>query len=307
VGPTGGTPPGGDGTATGRAFVAGSTYFGANEYAEYAAGDLPVIVTAPHGGDLTPDAIPDRTAASCNDADFSAANDLATQPLARLIADSLRARTGRRAHLVIGRLARRKLDANRDSLAAACRSVAAGRAWHEFHTFVDSARAAVARTGAGPVRGLLVDVHGHAHPVARVELGYLLTGAQLDQPDAMLDGTIVPETASSIRTLSLLSPLPFSALLRGPTSLGALLVARGYAAVPSPADPGPRGASYFSGGYITERHGCADTGPVCAVQAELPLDGVRGTEGERQRFAGALADAVIAYLRAHGGLELAPR
>lgn len=213
---------------------------GGEGYVEYVAGDGPIIVSAPHGGDLAPSAVRDRTAATCSaDDDFSATNDANTQALARLVADSLAAATGKRTPLVIARLARRKLDANRDSLAAACGDAIAGRAWHEYQGFLDSARAGVARRWA---RGFYVDLHGHAHAIARIELGYLLRGSDLDRADATLDATSTFEMGSSIRTLSEASPLSFTALLRGPSSLGALLDAAGYPAVPSPAAPGPAGA-----------------------------------------------------------------
>lgn len=45
-------------------YVAGQSYFGRNGYIEYVAGNAPVILTAPHGGSLTPTGIPDRTAAA---------------------------------------------------------------------------------------------------------------------------------------------------------------------------------------------------------------------------------------------------
>jgi hypothetical protein len=278
----------------------GRTYLGTDGYVEYTAGDLPIILSAPHGGDLAPSAIGDRTAATCAaDADFSATNDANTQALVRLVADSLAARTGGRAHVVIARLARRKLDANRDSAAASCGDVAAGRAWHEYHAFLDTARAAVARRWP---RGWYVDLHGHAHAIPRIELGYLLRGGDLERTDATLDATTSYETASSVRTLAEASPLAFSALLRGPTSFGALFAAEGYAAVPSPAMPGPAGAPYFDGGYDTARHGCRGGGIVCGVQAELPFDGVRDTEASRQRFAGAAARVLVDYVRTHLGV-----
>ena len=59
-------------------FVPGQTYVGANGYVEYRAGNLPIIISAPHGGDLAPGAIPDRT---CPDA--VTLNDANTQALAR--------------------------------------------------------------------------------------------------------------------------------------------------------------------------------------------------------------------------------
>ena len=46
-------------------YKAGQSYFGRNGYVEYIAGNTPVILSAPHGGALTPTTIPDRTASAC--------------------------------------------------------------------------------------------------------------------------------------------------------------------------------------------------------------------------------------------------
>ena len=46
--------------AAAQSYVPGQTYFGGSQYTEYRAGNLPIIVTAPHGGSLTPPSIPDR-------------------------------------------------------------------------------------------------------------------------------------------------------------------------------------------------------------------------------------------------------
>jgi hypothetical protein len=168
---------------------------------------------------------------------------------------------------------------------------------------VDAARAAV---GAAWQRGLLLDVHGHAHAVARLELGYLLSGAQLDLADAALDADPRLEDASSVRELSRAAPASFAALLRGPAALGTLYARRGFAAVPSAADPSPRGAPYFSGGETTRRHGCAAGGAVCAVQVEAPLPGVRDDAASRDQFGDATALVLEEYLATHWGLRLAP-
>jgi hypothetical protein len=91
-------------------------------------------------------------------------------------------------------------------------------------------------------------------------------------------------------------------LLRGPNSLGALLVARGVPAVPSPADPAPRvGEEYFTGGYNTERHGSLGGGPLDAVQIESHFAGVRDNATNRGLFARALVDALLVYLGRHYG------
>ena len=96
-------------------------------------------------------------------------------------------------------------------------------------------------------------------------------------------------------------PAP-AALLRGPTSLGALFVKNGFAAVPSPADPAPAaGDEYFTGGYTTDRHGSSGGGTVDAVQVEANRTGVRDTPENLERYAGAIVSSALEYLSVHYG------
>ena len=275
----------------------GTSYFGRSEYIEYIAGNLPVIFTAPHGGALVPGEIPDRTASACGGV-ATTVRDTNTQELARDVAAAFFERTGKYPHIVINRLHRRKLDANRAELEAACGASAARAAWAEFHAFTDSAKG---RARADFGRGWLTDLHGHGHAVARLELGYLLEPEDLRETDATLDGTNAFEDESSLRTFSRQSPLSFSALLRGPTSFGTLLGNAGYRSVPSAQDRAPAsGEEYFSGGYITDRHGCARGGDICAVQIESNFGGVRDTPASRAAFAAALVRAYETYLTQFG-------
>jgi N-formylglutamate amidohydrolase len=266
----------------------GATYFARNDFAEYVAGGLPIIITAGHGGNLQPSQIPDRTYGST-------VQDLNTEDLARRIAAELHRQTGQRPHLVISHLHRRKLDPNREIVEAAQGSLPAENTWFEYHSFIETASRAVTREHGG---GFLLDVHGHGHDIQRLELGYLLSASDLNQSDSVLDE---PRFAarSSIRRMAEASTLPFTAIVRGDLSLGSLLVARGYPAVPSASDPAPGSAPYFSGGYTTVRHGSRDAGTVDAIQLEANRIGVRDTAENRQRFAEAMVEAILQYLTAH--------
>src|SRR5688572_32407058 len=106
--------------ATAQTFVPGTPVFGANGYIEYIPGNLPIIVSAPHGGALIPAAIPLRTAAACGEDDFSTVRDLNTEELARAIQAAFYGRTGKYPHIIINRLHRNRLDANRPVEGAAC-------------------------------------------------------------------------------------------------------------------------------------------------------------------------------------------
>lgn len=269
----------------------GSTHYGTSEYIEYIAGDLPVILSAPHGGELLPEALPDRTQGVV-------INDAWTQELTRAVYDALVSKTGRYPHVVVNRLHRRKMDANRDLPEAAEGNVGAETAWAEFHAFTDQAKAQVHDDWGA---GLYLDLHGHGHPTARLELGYLLTHEDLNSPDARLDDAA---DRSSLRALADASPLPFSTLVRGPSSLGARLSASGVPALPSDTDPQPHADPYFTGGYNTHRHGSVETGTISAVQIEHHRVGLRDTAANREAYAERLAEALLVFMREHYGFDL---
>lgn len=291
-------------------YTAGQSYYGRNGYIEYIAGNAPVIYTAPHGGSLAPDEIPDRTAGACGGS-ATTATDLNTADLVVAMQQRHRVRFGTYPHIIINRLARRKLDANRLPLEAACGDPEAGIALEEWHAFIDVAKRAVLRTTG---RGWYMDMHGHGHSIQRLELGYLLTASQLDRPDATLDDVGAYQDTASIRTISEWSPLSFSALLRGPASLGTLYANNGFPAVPSAPDPSPGSDPYFTGGDNTRRHTCGAEatlyggttgGMICGVQVEANFSGVRDNAVNRDRFADATATVLREYLATHWGIDLA--
>lgn len=281
-------------------YVPGRSYFGRNDYIEYVAGNAPFIYTAPHGGALTPSGIPDRTASRCGGS-ATTATDVNTVELVRAMQQRHFARYGTYPHIIINHLARRKLDANRRDTEAACGDAVALRALEEWHAFIDAAKAAVRETSG---RGWYMDMHGHGHAKQRLELGYLLTGAQLSLSDAALDANRAFQDTASIRTVSEAASITFSALLRGPTSLGSLYAANGFPAVPSASDPSPGTDDYFSGGDNTRRHTCGEEatalggqtgGPICGMQIEANFVGVRDTPANRERFADVTATVLAGW------------
>jgi hypothetical protein len=279
-----------DFTATASDPVPGQTYLGRNGYIEYIAGDLPIIITAPHGGTLTPTEIPDRTGD-----DITTVRDTNTEELARTVGNVFANETGGRPHIIIVRLRRPKLDANRELEEATKGNVLAGRAWVEFHSFVEAAKQAVIDDDG---TGFYIDLHGHGHEIPRLELGYMLTRDDLELSDAALD-TPEKEQKSSIRTLSQSSAVSFVQILRGATSLGALFEEEGFPAVPSASTPHPGGNEYFIGGYNTSRHGSSNGGPISGVQIETHFTGVRDTQASREAFASALVSVLTEYLALH--------
>jgi hypothetical protein len=269
----------------------GQTRFGQQEYIEYLGGNLPVILSAPHGGRLRPADIPDREQGTF-------AFDTNTQELARAVADELKERTGGWPHLVICRLHRRKVDCNREIKEAAAGNPQAEQAWKEFQGFIETARNNVAKSHG---RGLYIDLHGHGHAEPRLELGYLHTADQLAADDATLNSGMYA-AESSLKGIAVLGRTPYAELVRGAYSFGALMEAGGFPCSPSPTNPHPK-APYFRGGYNTAQHG-RDAAPLAGLQIETNSRGVRDTPENRQRFARALASTLETYLSVHMGVGL---
>lgn len=274
-------------------YTPGTTYFDATGYVEYRAGNLPIIISAPHGGSLEPASIPDRNCSGC-----VYTKDSWTQTIAEGMYDEFVAETGCYPHLIINLLHRKKFDANRDIGDAADGNTTVEQAWAAYHDFIDAAKAKAEQDyGAG----LFLDIHGHAHTIQRIELGYLISGSELGLSDAALNtNTYIEE--SSIRTLAgtNIQSLSHAELLRGSQSFGTLMDNRGFPSVPSAADPFPQsGDPYFSGGYNTVRHGSRDdAGNIDAVQIELNQD-ARFISANREMLIDSLTASANEYFDFH--------
>lgn len=279
----------------GQSFLSGKTYYSENDFIEYFTGNMPLILTIPHGGLLVPSTIPNRNCAEC-----VTVSDANTQELGRLIVDEVKKITGGNCfpHVIINRLRRTKLDANRDLFEAALGNPDAINAWYAFHNFIDSAKMMVVNQFQ---QGLLIDLHGHGHAIQRLELGYLLSGSNLRSGNNFLNSSEAIEN-SSIRHLALHNKkdYPHADLLNGQESLGGFFETERYTAVPGPVDIAPRnGEDYFSGGYNTERHGSVDSGKIDAIQIECNFKGVRDSEISLQFFAESTANALVKFLKTH--------
>lgn len=256
-------------------------------------GTIPVVLIAPHGGELNPESLPVRTCAGC-----VTGNDSNTQPLANEIAAAFERRIGRRPFLVINRLHRSRFDGNREQAEATGSYAPLFPVWEHWQASIDSARVRAARVHP---RAIVIDLHGHGHAIQRLELGYLLTATQLRLTDDQLHATV---TSSSVARLHQLKPAGDSgaALIRGPRSLGSRLVALGVPSVPSSTTPAPLvGEDYFNGGYNTVRHGSRSGGTADAIQIETHWAGVRDTDANRRAFAEHLVTALLGMLADYYG------
>jgi hypothetical protein len=112
-------------------YVAGTSYFDANNYIEYIAGDMPIIIVAPHAGSLEPSNLPDINTRGA---------DNGTLELARFMADSLHLKSGGcRPHIIINHLKPNKLNPVHkavDSAVSAGTNATALQALNDFHRFI---------------------------------------------------------------------------------------------------------------------------------------------------------------------------
>ncbi len=273
--------------------------FGSNNYIEYQAGTLPVVISVPHGGDLEPASIPDRT---CNNPVY--ATDANTIETALAIKSAFYTLTGCYPHLIICHLKRNKLDCNRNLANGACGNTEAGTAWSEFQNFITEARHSANQQY--DQHTFFVDLHGHGNPIQRIELGYLLYDNELELSDSVLN-TSQYLGFSSIKNLALdnLNNYTHAQLLKGPYAFGSLLEHYNYPSVPSQNIPYPGTATnYFSGGYITANHTCYAPGvAINGLQMELNFNGIRDSESNRSVFADAFAQSVVEFIGTHFDIQ----
>ena len=282
-----------------KPYINGSVYYGRNKYVEYYPGNLPIILSVPHGGNMMPDEINDRIYGT-------KVNDANTKELSKVIMNILNLNFGDRPYVIINNLDRKKMDANRDSVEATQSNRFAKRAWEEYHYYIECAKNKIIQDFE---YGLFLDIHGHGkNPDGfydlRIWLGYLLTGDELDKSNFELNNDIY-KNKSSIKTLSSISSENFVQVLRGQNSFGSILDSLGYACIPSINDLGPEGMRYFSGGYNTYIHGSVETGgKISSIQIEAPKPGVRDNYSNWNDFGEALSFTLERYFKSHYNIDL---
>jgi hypothetical protein len=281
-----------------QTWIPGSTYFNSNTYVEYIFGNMPLIISAPHGGTIAPSTIPDRTATICGTSSVTTVTDSNTDDLARALDTSLRNLLGCRPHTIICRLDRIKIDMNREINEATCGNTIAQTTWYNYHAYIDTARKYIlAKYG----RGLFIDLHGHGHTKQRLEIGYLLTDSELRSSDTYLNSNSAVNN-SSIKKLigNNLGNVNHVELLKGATAFGTMMANIGYPSVPSQQDPAPLSTDeYFNGGYNTARWGSRDSGLIDGFQIETNFTGVRNSTANIKKFADSLAKVIKKYIETH--------
>ena len=264
----------------------GVSCFGKNKYIEYIPGNMPLIISVPHGGYIQPKEIENRDCGWNH-------SDTKCIELVKFIQDSVYAMTGKYPYIIINNLKRSKLDPNREEFEATCGDSTSLPYYYEYHNYIDSAKTLVTKIFG---KGLYIDLHGHNHKVPRLEIGYILDNSDLEKPDSILNDTTYIYK-SSIKHLAQRSGLTFSQLVRGKHSFGALFEKGGYPTVPSDMEPSPGKEEFFQGGYDTDIHGSGKGGTIDAIQVETNVQGVRDSPRNIKKFAGVFTSVVLEYMR----------
>ncbi len=265
---------------------------GTNDYITYLPGNMPLVISIPHGGYMMPDDVPERPCVNC-----AKNQDIYTLEIGLGIRNEIYQTTGHYPFVIINNLHRTRLDPNRNIAEAAAGDKNAELAWHQFQEYIDSAAAEVQNRYG---KGLYIDLHGHRHDIKRTELGYLISNDELQLDDELLDFDSFVDY-SSIRSLvkNNLNGESISQLVRGRNSFGGLLEEMGYPAVPSPGIPFPGpGEPFFSGGYNVTRHGSSQGGTIDGIQIELD-EYLRRDMSKRDKLVSDLAFIIIKFLRIH--------
>lgn len=230
-----------------------------------AAGGLPIILSAPHGGRAGIPGVPARTGEGASR--FNPKSDSNTDLLAEKLAEALERKLGKRPYVVIARFHRKFIDVNRRPQDA-FESAEAKVLYEAYHAALASACTAVtSRWG----RGVLLDIHG-----------------QSSEPDVVFRGTRNGKTVSH-----LLSQSGREALI-GETSLLGQLARQGMAVFPPVGSSEPERAAY-TGGTIVGTHGSSSGGAIDAIQLEF---GATYRDPKTiDDVADKLANAIVAFVR----------
>ncbi|KAI8643154.1 hypothetical protein BD408DRAFT_465095 [Parasitella parasitica] len=250
------------------------------------SGNLPLIITAPHGGLSKPAAIPDRT----RDGSLLLA-DMHTKEIALGIGEIISDHYKSAPHVISNDISRRKADVNR-SLQDGTETEASEKVWREYHHRIQCSVESVLNSNRC---GLLVDIHGHTHSNGVIELGYLLSRDELQSSSAQLHqavlekSSIQPFAKRHCKTTTSQPPLYYFG-----DSIVASSSKNRIAASPSSHLPIPLDANYFIGGFTTQRYHNYWNG-LDVIQVEIPKH-LRLDEKNRRHVIKVLSLSIISML-----------
>lgn len=268
----------------------GKTYSDPEKLIEFIVGDIPLVISVPHGGTLM---LPDVPIRDCKNA--VTVTDSRTIELVKEIEKAFLEKYKARPFIVFTNISRKQVDQNREIGEGTCGNTAVDIYWNQFHNYIDTALA-IATKKFG--KAVYIDLHGHGHEIQRLEIGYgpsadLLRDLEKNNGSEIAEKTSVNNLIVSDKSHTVKD------LLIGKNAFGTLIEAAGYHAVPSLKDPYPlKEEKYFNGGYNTRRYTSAQYPNVFGWQIESNYKGVRDPAG-RPLFASAFAEVMANYFKTY--------
>ena len=269
-------------------YIPGQSYFGANNYIEYIAGDLPIIIVVPHGGDLMPTNLPIIG---------NHGIDNGTQQTSWQLYDSIVSHTnGCIPHVIINHLHPSVLNAAREIDTAAGTNFDTRHAWYNFHDFIDTAKYTVTNSwGAGHY----FEMHGNGHTDMWTEVGLGVSKTYLNGSDSLIMTRV---NYSTVKNLCSNGGVNFLDVVKGPMSLGSLLDSKGWNSVPSLTHPSPDTGGFFYAGWNTWKHGSRYSGVIDATHLENYYAFMQTIN--RAQYANDLSESILQFMQAHYGFTL---
>ena len=281
---------------TAQPYLPGNIYYYKNKWVEFIPGTMPLVISVPHGGDLEPTDVPDRTCPG-----VVTVTDGRTINMARAIIDVFQKNYGFYPSIIICHLKRLKVDMNREIEIATCGNEEMKVPWRFWHEMVDTAIAqAVNKYG----KTIYIDLHGQGHPNQRLELGYLLDNVQLQESSKSNNDTIFTSISSVYNLIgSSNGKLKLKDLLTGSNAFGTWMAESGFPSTPSKQDPYPYpNEKYFDGGYNVRRF--TQKPNVFGWQIESNNKGVRDNMTSCFAFADAFSKNIIKYLSTYTSIDV---
>ena len=269
-------------------------------YISYRVGNMPIIITVPHDGTLTPSTFPDRTGSSAR-----AEN---TRKVAEQFAYFFNANSnGLYPHIIYNNISRSKLDPDLNQMDGAQGNSYANLSYGTYHSFLQTA---IDSVEAYFDAGILLNLVEHNHSNQKVELGYLLSASDLDLTNLQLNSISAQSSVSQIADISTSS---FAEVIRGYNSLGTLIVGRSYTsndvtysfeAVPTLDNPTIGSTDYSSGGYTIAQYGSSNGGKINGIDVATPFAGFRDNANAYRALAVILEESVKIFYQENLGVIL---
>lgn len=231
-----------------------------SDLVEVVEGDLPIVITAPHGGTLAISGSDPRKDTSLPM--FVTVLDTRTDALARATAKEVEATLKKKPWVVIAKFSRKYADANRPAKYGT-ESDSARAVYEEYHAAVRKAVDSV-RTKFG--KGIMVDIHGQ--------------GADKD---------VVFRGTQNLKTLTGAS----DESIYGPKSFLWILEKSGVKVVPDIEHVREKENPKFDGGFTVQTYGLGHENGIYAVQLEF--GGTYRTEKAIPNTAKKLAEALKSH------------